>query len=316
MRQIIGGLADIIRCPANTNRNRFRVSDCGFQLFDGLVEALTKIADVGNIRHRNPVYQVAMAQRIKPFGDIPQAPAARRHITGDFHHPVHNAIGVYAGRIGRLDPNRRAIFGNAGELIGNIFTIGQSFPEIGVFWAFGIVRGDKNRMVLSDDLVQIIAYGGKKILVGGQNVALRVKLNSRLSAVNQSRNNFVRLFLCVLILRLFLKKQCRTPRLTYSVLAAKYLSKPFYFLNLTRQTKPRQGQMAKSRRKPQQFRQIGPNKDTRCRLGITSKRPNTPHKYAAEEIRPVQGSQAADQLFKTTDNRAQGRNAIAFLRRR
>ncbi|WP_278924447.1 hypothetical protein [Pseudophaeobacter profundi] len=67
-------------------------------------------------------------------------------------------------------------------------------------------------MMLPPDFLQTISKRREKVIVGGQNMPLGIKLNGRLSAINQIGDDLACLDFGTFILRLSLEKQCQTPQ--------------------------------------------------------------------------------------------------------
>jgi hypothetical protein len=85
----------------------------------------------------------------------------------------------------RLNPDLLAAFGDAAEFTGLILAAPQSLLEFLVFGGLAEFRVHEHAMVLAPDFIEPITQRAQKILVGGDDRAVEIKLDHRLRLVQR-----------------------------------------------------------------------------------------------------------------------------------
>ncbi len=101
----------------------------------------------------------------------------RRDVGRQLDHAHGAAPRVQDGIVGGFEPDLAAALGQALELRGGEVATAQLLPEGAVIGRVAIGRVDEHRMMAPDDLVEPIAHGGEKILIGRDDGTIHLEFN-------------------------------------------------------------------------------------------------------------------------------------------
>ena len=112
----------------------------------------------------------------------------RRDVGGELDHLARAALAIKCGVVAGLQPHILTLAIDAVIAATVMNTGSQALPELCVFVRLAGGFIDKHAVVLAHDLRVGVTHGAQKIVIGGQYMALQVKLNDSLNFVQRSQH--------------------------------------------------------------------------------------------------------------------------------
>ncbi len=106
------------------------------------------------------------------------------NVGGQLQHAFDATIGASDRVVAGFEPDLQALLITPQETFTYVLATSQALPELTIVGTRLVIRKTENTMVLSDDLLQSVAHGGKKVLIGTYDGAIGFKFNCCRRTVN------------------------------------------------------------------------------------------------------------------------------------